>query len=245
MGNPCNSAEPTPISMAPRRFPPPWSVEDNGAAFIVKDYGGQTLAYVCYEDEPRRRAAVDLHAQFNVQCRREGNRDRSPRRQTHTPVSPFLAGVFLWPTAGLKPPITAGLYSDRRDSGDKSGNHCTGALALEWSPTPGLPLAAAVGADVAFLPRRVACSGRKLPRVSKPRSLFAWVLRGFAFHAAVTSRRLSFRGAGGTDFRPSKSPTHRRQHRQAAGVAAAPARGLALGEHFGGDGAGIYKRPAS
>ena len=26
--------------MAPRRFPPPWSVEDNGAAFIVKDHGG-------------------------------------------------------------------------------------------------------------------------------------------------------------------------------------------------------------
>ena len=71
------------------RFPPPWAVENNGAAFIVK------------EDEPGRRVAVDLHAQFNVQCRRESNRDRSPRRQTHIPVSPLmLAGVFLWPTAG-------------------------------------------------------------------------------------------------------------------------------------------------
>jgi hypothetical protein len=37
------------------------------------------------------------------------------------------------------------------------------------SPTPGLPLAAAVAADIPFLPRRVACSGRKLPRVSEPR----------------------------------------------------------------------------
>jgi hypothetical protein len=28
-----------------RRFPPPWSVEDIGAAFVVKDGGGQKLAY--------------------------------------------------------------------------------------------------------------------------------------------------------------------------------------------------------
>jgi hypothetical protein len=35
-----------------RRFPPPWSVEDIGAAFVVKDSGGQKLAYVYYEEEP-------------------------------------------------------------------------------------------------------------------------------------------------------------------------------------------------
>lgn len=29
--------------MPARRFPPPWSVEDNGAAFIVKDRGRQPL----------------------------------------------------------------------------------------------------------------------------------------------------------------------------------------------------------
>jgi hypothetical protein len=27
-----------------RRFPPPWSIEDNGACFIVRDHGGQKLA---------------------------------------------------------------------------------------------------------------------------------------------------------------------------------------------------------
>jgi hypothetical protein len=32
-----------------RRFPPPWSVEDTGACFIVKDSGGQKLLYVYYE----------------------------------------------------------------------------------------------------------------------------------------------------------------------------------------------------
>jgi hypothetical protein len=32
--------------MTPRRFPPPWSVEDIGAAFVVRDANGEVLAYV-------------------------------------------------------------------------------------------------------------------------------------------------------------------------------------------------------
>jgi hypothetical protein len=34
-----------------RRFPPPWSVEDTAACFIVRDQHGQALAYVYFEDE--------------------------------------------------------------------------------------------------------------------------------------------------------------------------------------------------
>jgi hypothetical protein len=46
-----------------RRFPPPWTVEDhNDACFIVKDRGGQALAYVYYEDGPGRRSAANLLA---------------------------------------------------------------------------------------------------------------------------------------------------------------------------------------
>jgi len=30
---------------------PPWSVEDIGAAFVVKEGNGQQLAYVYYEEE--------------------------------------------------------------------------------------------------------------------------------------------------------------------------------------------------
>jgi len=43
-----------------RRFPSPWSVEDIGAAYVVKDRTGQKLACVCYEEEPGRRSAAKL-----------------------------------------------------------------------------------------------------------------------------------------------------------------------------------------
>ena len=36
---------------APRRFPPPWSVDEaNAACFVVKDHEGKSLAYVYFED---------------------------------------------------------------------------------------------------------------------------------------------------------------------------------------------------
>jgi len=46
--------------MAPGRFPPPWTIEDNGACFIVKGPAGTALAYVYYEEEPGRRTAANL-----------------------------------------------------------------------------------------------------------------------------------------------------------------------------------------
>jgi hypothetical protein len=44
----------------PRRFSPPWSVEDLSACFVVKDCEGQSLAYVYYEEEAGRRSAAKL-----------------------------------------------------------------------------------------------------------------------------------------------------------------------------------------
>jgi hypothetical protein len=46
--------------MTARRFPPPWSVEEQAACFIVRDHNGQALAYVYFEDEPGRRSAAKL-----------------------------------------------------------------------------------------------------------------------------------------------------------------------------------------
>jgi hypothetical protein len=49
-----------PDEVKPRRFRAAWAVEDNNACFIVRDHGGQALAYVYYEDEPGRRSAANL-----------------------------------------------------------------------------------------------------------------------------------------------------------------------------------------
>jgi hypothetical protein len=46
--------------MTARRFPPPWSVEELDACFVVRDHSGQQLAYVYFEDEPGRRSAAKL-----------------------------------------------------------------------------------------------------------------------------------------------------------------------------------------
>jgi hypothetical protein len=43
-----------------RRFPPPWSIEDLGAAFVVKDSARHKLAYVYFEEGPGRRSAAKL-----------------------------------------------------------------------------------------------------------------------------------------------------------------------------------------
>jgi hypothetical protein len=42
------------------RFPPPWSVEEADACFIVKDGNRQALAFVYFEDKPGRPTAANL-----------------------------------------------------------------------------------------------------------------------------------------------------------------------------------------
>jgi hypothetical protein len=37
-----------------RRFPPPWSVEETDACYIVRDANGQALTYVYFEDGSHR-----------------------------------------------------------------------------------------------------------------------------------------------------------------------------------------------
>ena len=40
--------------------PPPWSVEDDGTRFVVKDQSDQALAYVYYKSAAGNRVAAEL-----------------------------------------------------------------------------------------------------------------------------------------------------------------------------------------
>jgi hypothetical protein len=44
----------------PRQFPPPWSVEELDACFVVTDSTSQKIAYVHFEADPERRSAAKL-----------------------------------------------------------------------------------------------------------------------------------------------------------------------------------------
>jgi hypothetical protein len=46
--------------LTPRRFPPPWTVEEKDACFIVRDNNRHALAYVYFEIEQGRRTAANL-----------------------------------------------------------------------------------------------------------------------------------------------------------------------------------------
>jgi hypothetical protein len=52
---------------APPGFPPPWSVEERPACFIIRDAGGQALSYLYYEEEPGRRSAAKLMSHDETQ----------------------------------------------------------------------------------------------------------------------------------------------------------------------------------
>jgi hypothetical protein len=56
-----------------RRFPPPWTVEDIGAAFVVIDSGGQQLAYIYYEDIMKKNRADVRQRSYSPKMRREGS----------------------------------------------------------------------------------------------------------------------------------------------------------------------------
>jgi hypothetical protein len=45
-------------SPPPRRFPPPWCVEEHPESFAIVDGDGQALVHVYHEDEPGRRMAM-------------------------------------------------------------------------------------------------------------------------------------------------------------------------------------------
>jgi hypothetical protein len=70
------NSPPLPSFLCAGRFPPPWTVEETDACFIVRDANGQALAYVYFEDEPGRRSAA--HLLTRDEARRAANIARLP-----------------------------------------------------------------------------------------------------------------------------------------------------------------------
>jgi hypothetical protein len=45
---------------AERCFPPPWSIDESEACFVVRDHDKQALAYVYFENEAGRQSSAKL-----------------------------------------------------------------------------------------------------------------------------------------------------------------------------------------
>ena len=86
-----------PPKVSPRRFPPPWTIDEaKDACFIVRDNAKQALAYVYFEHEPGRRSAAKLLT-----------RDEARRIASNIATLPELRGEI-----GEAPhPTPAGKYS--------------------------------------------------------------------------------------------------------------------------------------
>jgi hypothetical protein len=68
------SAAPQPKRTTDRRFPPPWTVEEQDACFVVRDHSGQQLAYIYIS---RMRRAGDRRPSCSPKTRRAGLRSIS------------------------------------------------------------------------------------------------------------------------------------------------------------------------
>ena len=85
--------------MTARRFPPPWSVDELEACFVVIDSAGQKLAYVYFEEEPGRRSAAKLLTKdearriaANIAKLPQLTRGEPPRPPTPKPRAEFVRG---------------------------------------------------------------------------------------------------------------------------------------------------------
>jgi hypothetical protein len=79
--------------LSDRRFPPPWSIEEQPACFVVRDHSGQKLAYVYFENEPGRRTAAKLEGPMTSEAEAKFLKEFGPRRDAMLGRLQKAAGV--------------------------------------------------------------------------------------------------------------------------------------------------------
>jgi hypothetical protein len=94
------------MTSAPRRFPPPWDIEErNAASFIVMYANRFPVCYLYFESEPDRRAAANLMTRD--EARRVAANIYSDVRQSWEPNKAFMAWL-IEPTSPIPKPRAFG-----------------------------------------------------------------------------------------------------------------------------------------
>jgi hypothetical protein len=69
--------------MSSRRFPPPWTVEESDACFVVRDVNGEVLAYVYCEEAAAKLLSKDEARRIAVNIAKLPLADLNWRRSAH------------------------------------------------------------------------------------------------------------------------------------------------------------------